>query len=560
MSKGYIIFDGASYFDTGVVPSINTKIEADVALLVGNDNWSCLIGSQDGDDTDDTFQIRRYFDENEFTAKIGNKQVVTDTIELDKFYHIELSTEGFYVDGNLVEDMSDATIAATSVSMMIGAVKHSTGAAFRPSKCKIGEVKFYENGELVADFVPSQDGTAAVYKDKVSGNIILGAGSPIYVGPTDDHLTTKTISALYIGNEKYQRAYLGDILVFGKPYVKPYFCDYLFIDGPKKSAAKRPQFAFHTDYIPNENTEIEMWLRATDYAGDVWCGILSQSGNATQGNYWFIRAPYADRIGVAWGGGGYETTIFVDPRQDCHIIYNKDSFTVNGETTFITHSDVRPDPMCIGALDDSYQGAPFRSILGYYGEIIVRENGTVVRDFKPAFDGEQAGYYETVNGNWWFKIDPQGQYTITPYNKPTGDTPYGKITEDELFYITSDGQTATLFPSTPQFGGVNVISNTYDSEKGVLKFDDALKSIGTSNFAFTSIEELNFPPSLSVLGDRTFAYVSTGRIRFTNPTAPTIQGNPFERYDGSRPTIYVPQGSLAAYQSVITIDADWVEE
>lgn len=328
-------------------------------------------------------------------------------------------TEGALLDfeiGNYyIKDMNTDTILAQ------GSHQGAPTAGYDIEVC-VGSwwfegIQIWDGDDLVFDGYAAVDdeGHIGIY-DEVSGELKYNSSlNMAYESFPDPFISTLTIDALYAGDTICKRAYAGDTLVYGKPYIPPYFANYLHIDGPN---VDRPQFAFSTDYIPNENTEVEMNIMITGIAGDVWCGVLSQTGNATGSNYWGIRAPSGTRWNGYWAGPDSEFSISDNPMGKlCHILWNNSQITINDTTLeYGPFGSPRQSTMCIGAWDDDFAGGPFRSIIGYYGEIIIRENGEIVRDFKPAYDGERAGYYESINDNWWYMNDPNNQFTIAAVN------------------------------------------------------------------------------------------------------------------------------------------------
>lgn len=73
---------------------------------------------------------------------------------------------------------------------------------------------------------------------------------------------------------------------------------------------------------------------------------------------------------------------------------------------------------------------------------------------------------------------------------------------DEIWYTSTDGQ--VVYPNSYTFGATN-ISNTYQNDKGVIKFNGTVTSIGTD--AFWNCSKLNgitIPNSVTSIGDRAF--------------------------------------------------------
>ena len=77
------------------------------------------------------------------------------------------------------------------------------------------------------------------------------------------------------------------------------------------------------------------------------------------------------------------------------------------------------------------------------------------------------------------------------------------IPDNEIWYTSSDGKVVT--PKYSDVFGANIVSNTYENGKGVIKFDGPVTSIG--NFAFEDCENLTsiiLSNSVTCIGDWTF--------------------------------------------------------
>ena len=68
----YIQTDGGCWFDTNIVPDINTKLEAYITPLNNGVSWNGFIGAQNADDDNSTFQIRRNNLAARWAARVGN--------------------------------------------------------------------------------------------------------------------------------------------------------------------------------------------------------------------------------------------------------------------------------------------------------------------------------------------------------------------------------------------------------------------------------------------------------------------------------------------------------
>ena len=75
--------------------------------------------------------------------------------------------------------------------------------------------------------------------------------------------------------------------------------------------------------------------------------------------------------------------------------------------------------------------------------------------------------------------------------------------DNEIWYTSSDGNVVT--PNKVDAFGANIVSNTYENGKGVIKFDNSVKSIEGSAFSrCTSLTSVTIPNSVTWIGDKAF--------------------------------------------------------
>lgn len=172
-----------SYFDTGIIPNINTRVEAKITPISnGGRDWVGFIGSQSVDDGADTFQIRRYNMTLTFAANIGDP---TDAVRSSDFtenteYEIEFDKDGLTVNGTLY-GYTATTMDTASYTLYVNGIHNPDWSpSFRSSEASYGEIKIYDNGILVADLIPSLDtASTPCFYDSVQDvyRYNLGSGS-----------------------------------------------------------------------------------------------------------------------------------------------------------------------------------------------------------------------------------------------------------------------------------------------------------------------------------------------------------------------------------------------
>lgn len=122
---------------------------------------------------------------------------------------------------------------------------------------------------------------------------------------------------------------------------------------------------------------------------------------------------------------------------------------------------------------------------------------------------------------------------------------------DEIWYTTIDGETIELFDESAF--NANLISNTYQGGKGVLRFDDVVTEIYSQAFMnCANLQTLKLPDSITSIGMFAFSdCYNLAEIVVESTTPCDLEGFAF---DGSNEyPIYVPCESLNDYLD----DDDW---
>ena len=123
---------------------------------------------------------------------------------------------------------------------------------------------------------------------------------------------------------------------------------------------------------------------------------------------------------------------------------------------------------------------------------------------------------------------------------------------NEIWY-TNGSTTEPINPSEEDVFGVNIISNTYDSEKEcwVIKFDGDVTTIGGGAFrGCRSLTSVTIPDSVTTIGYMAFFECSSLTSVYCKATTPPTLGNGYVFDDNaSGRKIYVTATSVDDYKS-----------
>ena len=110
---------------------------------------------------------------------------------------------------------------------------------------------------------------------------------------------------------------------------------------------------------------------------------------------------------------------------------------------------------------------------------------------------ESVDAYKTAEG-WSDYADD-----IVAYDFDKGEVAPDTPMNNEIWYTSDDGQ--IIEPSRANVFGANVISNTYENDKGVITFDGAVTTIGNDAFyECGNLTNITIPDSVTTIGDHAF--------------------------------------------------------
>lgn len=104
------------------------------------------------------------------------------------------------------------------------------------------------------------------------------------------------------------------------------------------------------------------------------------------------------------------------------------------------------------------------------------------------------------------------EITVTPmvvdWNNEAGMTiPIPGQQDNEIWYTSTDENIIT--PKRTDVFGANIISNTYENGKGIIKFDGPVTSIGEGAFFCTALTSIEIPSSVTSIGEWVFESCSS---------------------------------------------------
>ena len=161
-------------YSTGIIPNQNTRLEFWFKPYgTEYEAWEIIIGSQRGDDTSDTFQVRRYISsKNDFVAEIGTSEV-SFTMSENEWHHIIMSVaDGFVLDGTKIGDFSE-NMTESNTPLQIGGSINFNGQ--RTEEGYYGMIKITTNG-VENIIIPTENG----FKNVTTNQILQTLKDGIY--------------------------------------------------------------------------------------------------------------------------------------------------------------------------------------------------------------------------------------------------------------------------------------------------------------------------------------------------------------------------------------------
>ena len=165
-------------YSTGIIPNQNTRLEFWFKPYgTEYEAWEIIIGSQRGDDTTDTFQVRRYSSSTNFVAEIGTSEV-SFTMSENEWHHIIMSVaDGFVLDGTKIGDFTE-NMTESNTPLQIGGSINFNGQ--RTEEGYYGMIKIDDT-----IIIPTENGFKNITTDQIlqilkDGSYTYTENVPIY--------------------------------------------------------------------------------------------------------------------------------------------------------------------------------------------------------------------------------------------------------------------------------------------------------------------------------------------------------------------------------------------
>lgn len=182
----YIESTGTQYIDMGVIPTIDTTVECEIAQNTGD---RFIYGSRTSATASDKHTFN-FSTNNQIYPQLGNSN--TDAISyrynLGEVVTVKNGKDGAFVNGVLVKSYAGVTFTESTLPMYLFGL--NTPAEAVTKRSFIGRIYFFkiwEKGTLIRDYVPcyrKSDGVIGLY-EKVSGNFYTNAGTNSFVKGED---------------------------------------------------------------------------------------------------------------------------------------------------------------------------------------------------------------------------------------------------------------------------------------------------------------------------------------------------------------------------------------
>jgi len=183
----YIKTTGTQYFDTGLFGKPGLKTEAKLQVYNSTSASAVLVGARN-----DTGQTRCYLGYRQYNSSVNfgyqeeQQSGVAPTSDIDTFeYEIKSGELVIKKNSTTILDQQHTTTFTTDYTMYVFAINY-TGSASQSISCDLYELKIWDNGTLVRNYIPcyrKSDNVVGMY-DIVNNTFKTNAGSGSFIkGP-----------------------------------------------------------------------------------------------------------------------------------------------------------------------------------------------------------------------------------------------------------------------------------------------------------------------------------------------------------------------------------------
>ncbi len=378
----YLESTETQYIDLGLYGNLNTEIEVKAYVPEHTTHFALV-----GDFTDSTKAITLpvNYGTSGLYSRFGNKSITTGLGTNEGTYKFVINKTGYYRDDVLLGSFSTTTSFTTSSTLMLFGF---TNLGRNYYAGKVYYCKVYDNGAIVGDFLPAIDENGVGFMfDRVTHTIHDNIGIGYFKYPAREVSYLETTGGSYLNTDFNPGANGGRFTFDVEIKCTPNSNGHGAI-GSRSVDAGRNWVITNIPQTPNNQV-----VQQFGY-GNTWQNVTADSSNK-----WIRCRTYID-------GENYVFETMVD---------GLTSIEVTPLQTFTNSANVY-------LLNINNKGSVFSNFnfIGQMRRAKLYDNGTLVKDYKPAFKNGYFGLWDAVND-------------YLPTINGTGTITYGKIIESRWF-------------------------------------------------------------------------------------------------------------------------------
>lgn len=179
----YIESSGTQYIDTGIIPTSNTRVVADVSGLTGNINGSLWESYSTSDDEYGLLNVSAY---PTFRSDYGSSEVNKNiAISSNTVYHIDMNKNVTTINGEAMTNT--ASTFSGNKSLYVFARNANGNVDLKHPNAKFHSMEIYENNTQLRNFIPcyrKSDNEIGMY-DTVSDTFFTNQGTGAFTKGAD---------------------------------------------------------------------------------------------------------------------------------------------------------------------------------------------------------------------------------------------------------------------------------------------------------------------------------------------------------------------------------------